>query len=98
MYLLATYFIWVIGVNIHFIIMIGFLAASAVVCIAVMMVKCGFFKTFLCSALSGVGLLLAIHFTSLITAISIPMNAVSIMTGVIGGIPSVAAMLVMKFF
>ena len=78
--------------------MIGFFAVAAAVAVLVAMGKCGFLKCFVFSAVSGVGALFAIHFTSLMTAVSVPVTAASIAGSALGGIPAVAAMLVMRMF
>jgi|GEM_PF-6723507 len=82
----------------RFLLMIGFFVLCGVVCIFAVCAKCGFLKCLLFSAVSGIGLLLGIHFTSLMTAVSVPVNAVSLASSALGGIPAVAAMIVMKFF
>ncbi|MBE6818942.1 MAG: hypothetical protein E7517_07300 [Ruminococcaceae bacterium] len=84
--------------NMRFLLMIGFFVLCGVVCIFAVCAKCGFLKCLLFSAVSGIGLLLGIHFTSLMTAVSVPVNAVSLASSALGGIPAVAAMIVMKFF
>lgn len=86
------------SMNIRFILMIGFFALAGAACILAVMVKSGFVKSLLFSAVSGIGLLLGIHFTSLMSSLSVPVNAVSLVSSALGGIPAVAAMVVMRFF
>ena len=86
------------NMNIPFLLMIVFFVLASVVAVLVVMVKCGFFKSFLFCVISGVGTLLAVHFTSLTTGIGIPVNICSMCTSVFGGIPAVAAMAIMNIF
>ena len=86
------------GMNIHFIIMLGFFATVGVAVIAVVMVKCSFLKSFFFSVVSGIGALLIIHFTSLMSGISLPIHLYSLLTAALGGLPAVAGMLVMRLF
>lgn len=77
--------------------MLGFFVLLAVIAVIVVMAKCGFFRSLFFSVISGTGLLLAIHFTSLISGLALPVNPVSIITAALGGAPAVGAMLVMRF-
>ena len=56
-----------------------------------------FIKSFIFSAVTGVGALLAVHFTSLMTGFSLPVNIVSLLVSGFGGMPGVIGMAVIKF-
>ena len=82
--------------SIHLILLLAFFAVGGVVAILIAMGKCGFFRCLLFSVLSGVGALFALHFTSLLTGLAVPVTWYSIGVSAFGGIPSVLAMLVIK--
>ena len=84
--------------NIHLLLMLCFFAAAAVVAIFTVMIKCGFFKSLVFSLFSGVGTLLVLHFTSLMTGIAVPVNAVSLAVTALGGFPGAAALALVQFF
>ncbi len=84
--------------SVRLIIFLIFILAVAVAAIIIAYIKCGhFFKALFFSVFTGTGALLAVHFTSLMTSLSLPVNPVSIGISAFGGIPSVVAMILMRF-
>lgn len=56
-----------------------------------------FVKVSVFSIFTGVGSLMLVHFTSLMTGFSLPVNIVSLLVSAVGGVPGVLAMSVIKF-
>lgn len=84
--------------SVRLILFILFILAFSAVAIFIAFIKCGhFFKALFFSVFTGTGALLAVHFTSLMTSLSLPVNPVSLGICALGGIPSVIAMLLIKF-
>lgn len=84
--------------SIHLILMVVFFTVVGVAAIGFTMVRCGFFKSLFFSVLSGVGTLLALHFTSLMTGLQVPVNWFSLGICAGGGVPGVAALVLMHLF
>ena len=83
--------------TIHLILLLAFFALVGVLAILVAMFKNGFFKCLAFSVFSGVGALLLLHFTSLMSGISLVINWYSLSVSAIGGIPAVIGMAVLSF-
>lgn len=56
------------------------------------------FKRALLSMCIGLATLLAVHFTASFTGVDLPLSLLSILTSVIGGVPGVTLMLVLRLF
>ena len=83
--------------NIHLILLLGFFALAGIVAILVGMFKFGFLKCLSFSLISGVGALLLLHFTSLMSGISLVVNWYSLAVSALGGLPAVVGMVVLSF-
>lgn len=70
------------------------LAAESAIMVTVMLKTNHFVKSFLYSALSGIGALFAVNVLSVITGFTLGINYLTLLTGALGGIPGITALLI----
>ena len=78
-------------------IMILFLAISAVIILSAFASSGHFFRSLFLSGISGTGALFAVSILSQMTGVYIGINLLTLAISFIGGIPSVIAMLAVRF-